>query len=105
MEKKSYKTIKWILKENIKKGVKNLWTWEKGKNENFTCIYKNYNTTYQFTRHYNYQNYQKMIAKIAAIILFLAIVWVCAITTIERRIERKQLNDNLKKFKDGKRNT
>jgi|TARA_R110000824_G_scaffold34524_9_gene109396 hypothetical protein len=46
-----------------------------------------------------------MIAKIAAIILFLAIVWVCAITTIERRIERKQLNDNLKKFKDGKRNT
>ena len=46
-----------------------------------------------------------MIAKIAAIILFLAIVWVCGITTIERRIERKQLNDNLKKFKDGKRNT
>ena len=43
MEKKTYKTIKWILKENIKKGVKNLWTWEKGKNENFTCIYKNYN--------------------------------------------------------------
>jgi len=40
--KKTYKTIKWVLKENIKNGVKNLWTWEKGKNENFTCIYKNY---------------------------------------------------------------
>ena len=39
---KTYKTIKWVLKENIKNGVKNLWTWEKGKNENFTCIYKNY---------------------------------------------------------------
>ena len=42
---KTYKTIKWVLKENIKNGVKNLWTWEKGKNENFTCIYKNYNLT------------------------------------------------------------
>ena len=23
--------------------IKNLWTWNRGKNENFTCIYKNYN--------------------------------------------------------------
>ena len=43
MDNKNYKTIKWILKENIKNNVKNLWTWNKGKKENFTCIYKNYN--------------------------------------------------------------
>ena len=42
IEKKSYKTIKWVLKENIKNKVNNLWTWTKGKNEEFTCIYKNY---------------------------------------------------------------
>ena len=41
--KRKYKTIKWLLRDNIKKNVKNLWTWEKGKKENFTCIYKNYN--------------------------------------------------------------
>ena len=41
--KKTYKTIKWILKENIKNNVKALWTWDKDKKENFTCIYKNYN--------------------------------------------------------------
>ena len=40
--KKTYKTIKWVLKENIKSKSKTLWTWAKGKNENFTCIYKNY---------------------------------------------------------------
>ena len=43
IEKKTYKTIKWVLKENIKNKVNNLWTWTKGKNEEFTCIYKNYN--------------------------------------------------------------
>ena len=42
IEKKSYKTIKWVLRENIKNKVNNLWTWTKGKNEEFTCIYKNY---------------------------------------------------------------
>jgi hypothetical protein len=36
---RSYKTIKWILKEHIKKNVKSLWTYE---DDNFTCIYKNY---------------------------------------------------------------
>tara|TARA_R110002020_G_scaffold120274_2_gene274184 strand:+ start:587 stop:772 length:186 start_codon:yes stop_codon:yes gene_type:complete len=40
--KRNYKTIKWLLKDNIKKNVKTFWTWQKGKNENFTCIYKNY---------------------------------------------------------------
>tara|TARA_R110000765_G_scaffold311148_1_gene404353 strand:+ start:673 stop:924 length:252 start_codon:yes stop_codon:yes gene_type:complete len=39
----TYKTIKWILKDNIKKNVRNLWTWKQGKDENFTCIYKSYN--------------------------------------------------------------
>ena len=43
IEQKTYKTIRWVLKENIKNNVKALWTWQKGKNENFTCIYKNYN--------------------------------------------------------------
>tara|TARA_R110001583_G_scaffold122418_2_gene273702 strand:- start:333 stop:524 length:192 start_codon:yes stop_codon:yes gene_type:complete len=42
IEKKTYKTIKWVLRENIKNKVNNLWTWTKGKNEEFTCIYKNY---------------------------------------------------------------
>ena len=36
---RTYKTIKWILKDNIKKNVRALWTW---KDDNFTCIYENY---------------------------------------------------------------
>jgi len=40
---KKYKTIKWVLKEQIDAGTKTLWTWRTGKNEEFTCIYKNYN--------------------------------------------------------------
>jgi hypothetical protein len=39
--KRNYKTIKWILKNHVKNKVKSLWTYE---NDNFTCIYKNYNT-------------------------------------------------------------
>ena len=38
--KRNYKTIKWVLKQQIEKGTKTLWTWKK---ENFSCIYKNYN--------------------------------------------------------------
>lgn len=38
-----YKTIKWVLKKQISGSAKTLWTWEQGKNEHFTCIYKNYN--------------------------------------------------------------
>tara|TARA_R110002050_G_scaffold115051_1_gene231017 strand:+ start:280 stop:471 length:192 start_codon:yes stop_codon:yes gene_type:complete len=41
--KRNYKTIKWVLKQQIEKGIKTFWTWKQGKNENFTCIYKNYN--------------------------------------------------------------
>tara|TARA_Y100001973_G_C5192622_1_gene331996 strand:+ start:1213 stop:1398 length:186 start_codon:yes stop_codon:yes gene_type:complete len=37
-----YKTIKWVLKKQIESGVKTLWTWEKGSEENFTCVYKCY---------------------------------------------------------------
>ena len=40
-----YKTIKWLLKKQIEKGVKVLWTWEQGKtikDENFTCVYQFY---------------------------------------------------------------
>jgi AAA15 family ATPase/GTPase len=40
---KKYKTIKWVLKQQIEKVTKTLWTWQKGNNEQFTCIYKNYN--------------------------------------------------------------
>ncbi len=36
---RTYKTIKWILKQHIKNGVKSLWTW---KDDNFTMIYENY---------------------------------------------------------------
>ena len=43
MNKKNYKGIKWVLKDNIKNNINTLWTWKKGKKENFTCIYKNYN--------------------------------------------------------------
>ncbi len=40
---KSYKTIKWVLKKQIENNSNTLWTWIKGVNETFTCIYKNYN--------------------------------------------------------------
>tara|TARA_R110000765_G_scaffold118299_1_gene212511 strand:- start:256 stop:471 length:216 start_codon:yes stop_codon:yes gene_type:complete len=43
---RTYKTIKWVLKQQIEKATKTLWTWGKAtktKKENFTCIYKNYN--------------------------------------------------------------
>ena len=39
MEERTYKTIKWVLKDHIKRKVKSLWTW---KNDNFTMIYENY---------------------------------------------------------------
>ena len=38
-EKRSYKTIRWVLRSHIKNKVNSLWTWE---NDNFTNIYKNY---------------------------------------------------------------
>tara|TARA_R110002020_G_scaffold469363_1_gene694336 strand:- start:371 stop:571 length:201 start_codon:yes stop_codon:yes gene_type:complete len=38
-DKRTYRTIKWVLKDHIKKNVKSLWTY---KDDNFTCIYKNY---------------------------------------------------------------
>ena len=37
--KRTYKTIKWILKQHIKNSVKSLWTW---KEDNFTMIFENY---------------------------------------------------------------
>ena len=40
---KTYKTIKWVLKQQIEKATNTFWTWKQGKNEQFTCIYKNYN--------------------------------------------------------------
>ena len=43
-EKRKYKTIKWVLKQQIEKAMKTLWTWQEGKNEEFTCIYKNYSS-------------------------------------------------------------
>jgi len=39
MEHRTYKSIKWVLKNHIKKNVRSLWTWE---NDNFTCIFENY---------------------------------------------------------------
>tara|TARA_R110000744_G_scaffold30329_6_gene71864 strand:- start:4536 stop:4733 length:198 start_codon:yes stop_codon:yes gene_type:complete len=39
---KSYKSIKWILNKQIEGGVKALWTWQKGNQEEFNCIYKAY---------------------------------------------------------------
>jgi|TARA_R110000824_G_scaffold23996_7_gene84881 hypothetical protein len=39
---KKYKTIKWVLKKQIDSLSKTLWTWRKGKDENFTCIYKDF---------------------------------------------------------------
>ena len=41
-KEKKYKTIKLVLKQQIERKATLLWTWDKGKNENFTCIYKNY---------------------------------------------------------------
>lgn len=38
-EKRTYKTIKCVLKNHIKNNVKSLWTW---KDDNFTCVYQNY---------------------------------------------------------------
>ena len=37
-----YKTIKSVLKQNIKKNGNTLWTWDREEN-NFTQIYQNYN--------------------------------------------------------------
>ena len=42
MDKKSYKSIKSVLRFHIKKNVKSLWTWQQGEDEEFICIYKNY---------------------------------------------------------------
>jgi hypothetical protein len=39
MDKRHYKSIKSVLRFHIKKNVKSLWTW---KDDNFTCIWKNY---------------------------------------------------------------
>jgi len=42
----TYKTIKWVLRGQVKNKTNTLWTWQQGgniKDENFTCIYKNYN--------------------------------------------------------------
>ena len=36
---KSYKTIKYILRNHIKSGVKSLWIWIKNPEE-FNCIYE-----------------------------------------------------------------
>ena len=43
IEKRKYKSIKWVLKQQIEKDTKTFWTWKKGKNEQFTCIYANTN--------------------------------------------------------------
>ena len=37
-----YKTIRWVLRSNIKSNVNALWTWDR-ENNNFTMIYNNYN--------------------------------------------------------------
>ena len=37
--KRTYKSIKWILRNHIKNNVRSLWTYE---DDNFTCIYENY---------------------------------------------------------------
>ena len=39
-----YKTIKWVLKQNIKSKSNTLWTWDR-EAQNFTQIYQNYNDT------------------------------------------------------------
>ena len=38
-KKRTYKNIKWILRNHIKNNVKSLWTYE---DDNFTMIYENY---------------------------------------------------------------
>ena len=38
-EQRTYKTIKWVLKEHIKNKVQSLWTWEK---DTFTCLFNEY---------------------------------------------------------------
>ena len=37
--KRTYKTIKWILRNHIKNNVRSLWTYE---DDNFRMIYENY---------------------------------------------------------------
>tara|TARA_A100001515_G_scaffold129430_1_gene116135 strand:+ start:682 stop:861 length:180 start_codon:yes stop_codon:yes gene_type:complete len=39
---KTYRTIKKVLKYHIEKNVLSLWTWQKGSEEEFKCIYKSY---------------------------------------------------------------
>ena len=36
---RSFKTIKWVLRQHIKNNIRTLWTY---KNNNFKCIYENY---------------------------------------------------------------
>ena len=35
----NYRTIKWVLKQHIKNGVRSLWTWTDNE---FRCIFENY---------------------------------------------------------------
>ena len=42
----SYNNIKKILKKQIESGVKTFWTYNE-KEDNFTCIYKNYSNDLQ----------------------------------------------------------
>tara|TARA_R100000781_G_scaffold3464_2_gene4858 strand:+ start:1871 stop:2062 length:192 start_codon:yes stop_codon:yes gene_type:complete len=39
LQDRSYKTIKWVLKQHIKNNKRTLWTY---KDNEFKCIYKNY---------------------------------------------------------------
>ena len=39
MDKRNYKTIKWVLRQHIKNNVDSLWTWEE---DNFTCLFNAY---------------------------------------------------------------
>ena len=39
MNKRNYKTIKWVLRQHIKNNVESLWTWE---DNNFTCLFNEY---------------------------------------------------------------
>ena len=38
-KKRTYRTIKWVLKNHIKNKVQSLWTWEK---DNFTCLFNEF---------------------------------------------------------------
>ena len=58
MNKRNYKGIKSVLKFHIKKNVKSLWTW---KDDNFTCIYENYDGD---SRIYTTQQMLKFIDKL-----------------------------------------